>query len=374
MRLSKDGKAVLYITIFLTIFGIIMVLSSSWPTAISDNKKWYYYGFRQGIFAILGFIVMYITSKYDTQNYKKNALWIFAFSLILCVLVFTPLGKEINYARRWIKIRSFSFMPSDFLKFASVNLAATIISKNISKIKNFKDGFLRMILLAGVSGVIVFIQPDLSTAIVIIGSVFCVFLVSGLNARYIFSTLFGVIVLGYLAIFKVKIGYSRIDRIIAFSDPLGHLDDEGWQLSQSLAAVSNGCFLGSGLGMSKQKFLYLSQAHNDFIFAIICEEFGFLGALVLIVSYFAFLVFGIRIALKTRYIYLRLLISGILFVIGIQAYVNMTVVTGLIPPTGLTLPFISYGGTSLMIMLGLVGIILNVDSNNLKNIEEKKWI
>lgn len=364
MKLSKDGKGILYITIFLTIFGIIMVLSSSWPTAVSEHKAWYYYGLRQGIFALLGFIFMKFTSVFDNENYKKNALWIFAFAILLCMLVFTPLGKEINYAKRWIKIKSFSFMPSDILKFASINLAAAIVSQNIDKIKTFKEGFMRMIILVAISGGVVFIQPDLSTAIVIIGSVFCVFMVSGLNNRYIISTFITALVFGYIAIFKVKIGYSRIDRIIAFIDPLGNLEDEGWQLSQSLAAVSNGSFLGSGLGMSKQKFLYLSQAHNDFIFAIICEEFGFLGALVLIIAYFAFLVFGIRIAMKTKYIYSRLLVSGILFVIGIQAYVNMTVVTGLIPPTGLTLPFISYGGTSLMIMLALVGIILNVDRNN----------
>lgn len=364
MKLSKDGKGILYITIFLTIFGIIMVLSSSWPTAVSEHKAWYYYGLRQAIFALLGFIFMKFTSVFNNENYKKNALWIFAFAILLCMLVFTPLGKEINYAKRWIKIKSFSFMPSDILKFASINLAAAIVSQNIDKIKTFKEGFLRMIILVAISGGVVFMQPDLSTAIVIIGSVFCVFMVSGLNIRYIISTFITALVFGYIAIFKVKIGYSRIDRIIAFIDPLGNLEDEGWQLSQSLAAVSNGSFLGSGLGMSKQKFLYLSQAHNDFIFAIICEEFGFLGALVLIIAYFAFLVFGIRIAMKTKYIYSRLLVSGILFVIGIQAYVNMTVVTGLIPPTGLTLPFISYGGTSLMIMLALVGIILNVDRNN----------
>lgn len=364
MKLSKDGKGIFYLSIFLTIFGIIMVLSSSWPTAVSEHRAWYYYGLRQGVFAILGFIVMQFTSKFDNENYKKNAIWIFLIAVVLCGLVFTPLGKEINYAKRWIKIKSFSFMPSDVLKFASVNLAAAIVSSNINEIKTFKEGFLRMIVLAGFSGGIVFLQPDLSTAIVIIGSVFCVFMVSGLNVKYIVSTLIAAVVFGYIAIFKVKIGYSRIDRIIAFIDPLGNLEDEGWQLSQSLAAVSNGSFLGSGLGMSKQKFLYLSQAHNDFIFAIICEEFGFLGAIILILAYFAFLVFGIRIAMKSKLIYSRLLVSGILFVIGIQAYVNMTVVTGLIPPTGLTLPFISYGGTSLMIMLGLVGIILNVDRNN----------
>ncbi len=368
MKLSKDGRAIFYITIFLTVFGIIMVISSSWPTAYNEHKAWFHYGLRQTIFAILGFVAMFFISKIDNKNYKKNALLIYFISLILCLLVFTPLGKEVNYAKRWIGYKSFRFMPSDILKFTSVNLAAVIISNNLKKIKEFKTGFLRMLGLVAVSCGIVFIQPDLSTATVIGASIFCMFLVSGLNILYTVSTLLASILLGYIAVFKVKIGYNRVDRIVAFLDPLGNLNDEGWQLSQSLAAVSNGKFLGAGLGRSNQKFSYLSQAHNDFIFAIICEEFGFVGALILIAAYLLFLIFGIRIAMKTKQTYSRLLVTGILFIIGIQAYVNMSVVTGLIPPTGLTLPFISYGGTSLMIMLSLVGIILNVDIKNQEEI------
>lgn len=186
----------------------------------------------------------------------------------------------------------------------------------------------------------------------------------GSNVRYIVSTLLTTLVFGYIATFRVEVGHSRINRIVAFIDPLGDLEDKGWQLSQSLAAVPNSSFFGSGLGTSKRKFLYLSQAHDDFIFAVTCEESGFLRALTLIITHFASLVCGTRTAMKTKCICSKLLVSGILFVIRIQTYASMTIVTGLIPSIELTLPSIPYGGTSLMIMLGPAGIILGVDKNN----------
>lgn len=365
--LSKDGLRILYITIFMVLFSIIMVYSSSWPVANKEDLASYYYALRQLIFALMGFVVLYFVGKTDYKIYYKYAVPIFFLSLLVTAIVFIPgIGKEINSANRWIDLGIVDFMPSDILKFGAVNFAAYYISRNYKKnISTFKT-VITIIFLVGLPTILVIAQPDLSTGIVIGASSFLIFCVSGLPYYIILSFILAGIFVVYVAIYWAKTGYSRVDRIVAFLDPLGNVSDEGWQLVQSLSAVSNGGILGVGFGKSQQKFLYLSQAHNDFIFAIISEEFGFLGAILLILIYLFFIISGIRIATKAKSIYSQLLVTGIVFIISIQALINISVVIGLIPPTGITLPFISYGGSSLIIMLGLVGIILNVDRSNKK--------
>ncbi|MDY6065144.1 MAG: putative lipid II flippase FtsW [Finegoldia sp.] len=365
--LSKEGLRVLYITIFMTLFSVIMVYSSSWPVANSKDLPSYYYCLRQLIFALMGFAVLCFVSRSNYKIFHKYATQIFIISLILTAVTFIPgIGKEINSARRWIGLGIVDFMPSDLLKFGAVNFAAYYISRNYKKNMNLFKLVFHILVILGVPTILVILQPDLSTGIVVGASSFLIFCVSGLPY---FITL-GFILIGlfvmYVAIYWAKTGYSRIDRIVAFLDPLGNVSDEGWQLVQSLSAVSNGGILGVGFGKSQQKFLYLSQAHNDFIFAIISEEFGFLGAVLLILVYIFFAISGIRIAIRSKSIYSQLLVTGIVFIVILQALINISVVIGLIPPTGITLPFISYGGSSLIIMLGLVGIILNVDKNNNK--------
>ena len=359
---KKYDQTLLITTILLFMIGMIMVYSSSWPVSIAEGQSANYISLRQFIFGMIGIAVMLILMvvPYYKFNNGKVAGFIYFASLGAVALVHSPLGVTVNYATRWIEVLGIRFMPSDLLKFGTILICAYYINENKNYIHKFSRGFVPMLFFAALSGILVYSQPDLSTAMVIMGSVILMFLVAGIKLKYFSLSVLLMGIFGFVAIFFSNSAYSRISRLLAFTDPLAHREDEAWQLVQSLFAVSSGRFLGVGIGKSSQKYFYLSQGHSDFIFAILAEELGFVGAMLVIILFLILIYRGLAIGMKCKDIFGRYMAFGITFTIGLQAFLNIAVVIGMVPPTGITLPFISQGGTSLVFFLALVGILQNI--------------
>ncbi len=366
VNFGKMDKKLLTVVLVLLCIGIIMVYSSSWPYALDINQQPYHFAFRQAFFAFIGLIAMFVASLIDYKLYNRWAIVIYSMAMVLCLLLFTPLGKSYDtFARRWIEVAGLSFMPSDLMKIASIVLLSSFLSRKKHTKNDFKTGFLIVIFIIAMSALPVYLQPNLSTTLTIIASLGGVYILSGMDLRYLLIAVPVIPIFGYLFLYGEKNAY-RVDRLKVLLNPLLDFHDKGWQLSQALFAVSSGGFFGLGLGKSRQKYLYLSESHNDFIFAIIAEELGFLGSIIIIILFLLFIKFGFDIASRTRDEFGKLLASGITLVIGFQALVNMGVAFGVLPPTGLVLPFVSYGGTSLIVTLGMVGILLNISRANVK--------
>lgn len=359
---SKYDQSLLIVTLLLFLIGLVMVYSSSWPASAAENNSPFFIFQRQLLFGLAGIVVMLFCMKFPYKIFKNYAIPIFVISLFLALLVHSPLGSTVNNARRWLEIGGMRFMPSDVLKFGAVCISSWYLSNNQKKIKTFAYGFFPMILIAGLAGGAVYTQPDLSTAIVIIAAVLLLFLAAGSNIKHFLVSGVFVVIFGLIAIFYSNSAYSRLSRVRAIFNPLAYRDDEAWQLVQSLFAVSSGSLFGVGIGKSSQKYFYLSQAHSDFIFAILCEELGFIGAVFVISLYIVLIYRGIKIAFRCEDLFGRYLAIGITLIVGLQAFLNIAVVIGLFPPTGITLPLISQGGTSLIIFLAFIGILQNIHS------------
>lgn len=338
-----------------------MVLSASTPYATSAYGDSLYFFERNVIFAVIGLIAMLVVSFIPNRLYEKYAWQLFFIAVVMGVMVLIPgIGRKLNNARRWIFIGSFSFMPSDVLKIGSVIVMARLLAKNgLEKNRRFPMFVTMMIIIAIPIGLI-FLQPDFSTMSVTAMGLMMLYLVGGMNLKHILL-LIVLAVLGVAVAFTGSGSGLRVERILAFLDPIGHKQDHAWQLVQSLYAVSSGGLFGVGLGQGRQKFDYLAaEPHNDFIFATIGEELGFVGSAFVVLMYAYFIYRGILIARKASSHFGRLVAFGLTFIIGLQAAVNISVSIGMVPPTGLTLPFISYGGSSLVATCMMVGILLNI--------------
>ena len=359
----KKGKIdykILFTTIIIIILGTIMVFSSSWPYAEKIHNDPYHFLKKQIIFLIAGFIIMFIVSNINYKIYKKYAYIIYILTIILSIIVLFTGDAERYSAKRWLNLGFTTIMPSDFLKMGTIISISNYISNNYRKIDSFTYGFLPMIFFAIVSGGLVYLQPDLSTTLVTLLLIFTVFIISGMNNKYTFISIGLVGLVGFIGIVYSKSSYSRSSRIEAWLNPLKDFTNSGWQLAQSLFAISYGGVLGVGIGRSRHKFSYLSEAHNDFIYAIIAEELGFIGAILVIILYLYLIFLGMKLAFKINDIFAKTLVIGIMLLLGIQAFTNIAVALGIIPPTGLTLPFISYGGSSLLVYMTMIGIVLNI--------------
>lgn len=367
MKTKKHGKKIIILTLLLMLIGIIMVASSSWPDSIEKYGNMFHYTFKQVLAAFIGIISLFLTIKIPFKIYEKYAVLLFLATLLLSILPFIPgIGMSINHSSRWINLRVTTIMPSDFLKIGAVILTA----KYLSRLKNddickFNLSIIPMFIILAFSTILILKQPDLSTAMVLAASIIAMFIVAGLPGFYIFITsVIGFSCVLFFIFFK-KSGYSRISRLIGFINPLQNKTGAGWQISQSLYAVAMGKFTGVGLGNSNQKFMYLSQAHNDYIYAIICEELGFIGAFLILILFLALSYEGIKVALSTEDPFGYYLAVGITFLITIQAFVNIAVALSLVPATGLTLPFISYGGSSLIAYFIMIGILINISNSSI---------
>ncbi|WP_081850065.1 putative lipid II flippase FtsW [Ruminococcus sp. HUN007] len=354
-----------FIVTILLVMGLIMMFSASYAWAISEGEKGIFYAEKQMKFALMGLVAMFFLSKTDYHFWKKRALsfGIYGVGFLLLLLVrFTSLGRSHNEARRWLGIGGFEFQPSEIMKFAMVILFSTLIVNNPKRLKKLKGLLPYLFLLAPVI-ILLMVQPHLSCSILICLICFSLIYVGGI--RHIHLALIGAgsaAVITGAVLWKMYVeGFTYFyNRFQAWLDPFSDITGVTWQTYQSLVAIGSGGFFGMGLGNSRQKFQYLPESKNDFVFSIVCEELGFVGA-VTVILLFAFFVFrGFYIASKSPDKFGMLVCIGITLQVGFQAFLNIAVVSNLIPNTGISLPFFSYGGTSLMMLLGEVGIVLNI--------------
>lgn len=360
--LNNQIDYTLLITVLLLLsMGLIMVLSASSPTAISEGRSSYAYFIRQALFAVLGLFAMIVISKIDYKIYKKFYILAYLASVVLLVAVMA-IGSEANGAKRWIYItKSLSFQPSEFVKLFMIIFYATILTKNKDQLNDFFNGWIKhLIMLVPIIGLLI-VEPHLSASIVIIGICVIMMILAGCKLWQIAvpGTVIGIPLVG-IGILKIPKFAHALKRITTFIDPWKDKLGDGWQVIQSLYAIGSGGVFGLGLGQSKQKYLYLPEPQNDFIFSVMAEELGFVGCLFVIILFAILIWRGILAAMKAPDMFGSLLAIGITSLIGIQAIINIAVVTSSMPATGMPLPFFSYGGTALFILLCEVGILLNV--------------
>jgi len=356
--LSKNtlDHSLVVIILALLAFGLVMVFSASSASAHYIQGDATYFFKRQFLWAVLGLISMFVVSKISYKVIYRYANLIFVISIILLLLVLIA-GKTINGAKRWLGIGSAVFQPSEVAKLAIILFLAKRISQKPESVYKFKEGFLTYLAIIVMMAGLVLIEPHMSGAMVI-GLVGCaVLFVAGFKGRY-FALLASCAIPAVIGLAIVS--PYRLKRVVSFLHPFEDKLGDSWQIVQSLYAIGSGGLFGLGLGQSRQKFLYIPEPQTDFIFAIICEELGFVGA-ILVMLLFAVLIWkGITISRKAPDTFSSLTAAGITALIAIQVILNIAVVTSTMPVTGIPLPFFSYGGTSLLFLLTEVGILLNI--------------
>ncbi len=357
---------VLCITVLVLLaMGIIMILSASAPSALSTTGNSYTYVKKQFAFAIVGIVVMFIISKIDYRFYKKYYWPIYFASWLILLLVLVPgLGVSVKGATRWVNLGFTQFQPSELTKIGLIVFYAGYLSDHKNELADFWKGFVKpLCFILPPIGILFGVQNHLSVSLIIGIITVTVMVMAGCRIKH-FVASGGVGLLGLGAIVGMlqmsgKGGF-RLDRISTFFNPWADAQGTGYQMVQSLYAIGSGGFFGVGLGESKQKYLYIPEPHNDFIFAILAEELGFIGCFFVIALFAVFVWRGILVAMKAPDMFGSLLAIGITTLIGAQAIINIAVVTATIPTTGMALPFFSYGGTALLILLFNVGILLNI--------------
>ena len=360
----KSGDFMLLLLVFgLVVFGIVMVFSASYYSSISETGDTYTYLRDDITWALLGAALMFVMTLIDYRIYRKLAPALLVVSLVLLALLFTPLGETRNYATRWLGVGGFTLMPGEVAKICAIIFVAWFLSKDPKRIRSFLRGVLPLLLLCGVYFTLIIKQPNLSTAITVCAIIIGMMFVAGLNIFYLISVgSLGAAGVFFLA-FTDKEGYW-MKRITSFMDPFQDPLGSGWQVIQSLLALGSGGLFGVGLGKSIQKTLYLPEPQNDFIFSIIGEELGFIGCLVLIICYIMLIWRGSHIALNAPDLFGTLIAAGVTIMLAVQVILNIAVVTSSMPPTGITLPFISYGGNALLLFMGSFGILLNISRHS----------
>lgn len=361
---------ILFITVLVMLgFGLVMVLSASSPSALSEGRSSYAYVTTQAISAGIGIVAMLFISKIDYRKWAKFYKIAYFVSIILLLAVLIPgLKHDAKGATRWIKtpIPGLStFQPSELVKIAMIIFFAKYLTDRKGELHTFFKGFVMpLILILPIIAILIFVQSHLSASVIIGMVVVILMLMAGTKMKY-FITVgtpiagVGVATLYILAKYFKK-GAYRLARITSFMDPWADPTGDGWQVIQSLYAIGSGGLFGVGLGNSTQKYLYLPEPQNDFIFSVIAEELGFVGCLAVIILFGIFIWRGVLIAMKAPDSFGSLVAIGITSLIGLQAIINIAVVTSSMPNTGMPLPFFSYGGTALLILLCAVGILLNI--------------
>lgn len=362
--IHKPFDFTLFIVVILLLsLGIIILLSASSPSALAESGDSYSYVKKQGIFAILGIFAMFVISKIDYRTYKRFYKLAYLVSVILLLAVLL-VGKNVNGAKRWIDFGFTTFQPSEAVKVLLIGFYAGILTKNKEKLHKFKDGFIyHMLFLLPIAGLLL-LEPHLSATILIIGICSIMLIVAGSKIKHF---ILSAVTVGVPAL-TVLIAFwpYRLKRFITFLDPWADKQGDGWQIIQSLYAIGSGGLFGVGLGESKQKYLYIPEPQNDFIFAVLAEELGFIGCTFVIVLFAIFIWRGILIAMKAPDMFGSLLAIGVTSLVGLQAIINIAVVTSSMPATGMPLPFFSSGGTALFILLCSVGVLLNISRSSQK--------
>ncbi|MGH4125709.1 MAG: stage V sporulation protein E [Clostridium sp.] len=364
MRKSKVKMGQIDFVLFATIMilvaiGVVMVYSaSSYKMAFKVNDPEYYLK-KQLLWACIGFVFMIVAIKIDYHKIKKYTGIIMVFTVVCLLVVFG--FKDVNGARRWIPLGFAGFQPSEIAKYAIVLYMAKSLEIKGEKVKEFSKGVLPYLLVSGFYAGLILIEPNLSIATVIM--IVTVIILFGVGARFLHMFAIGTTLVAAVGVLAITADY-RLKRLMNFRNPFADSQGEGYQLVQSLLALGSGGVTGAGIGQSRQKCLYIPEPHTDFIFPIICEELGLIGGTFIILLFVIFVWRGIKIAVTAKDMYGTILAIGITSVIAIQAIINIAVVTGSMPVTGVPLPFISYGGSALVFNMFAIGILLNVSRHN----------
>lgn len=357
-RKSNIGSVnpyILYSVLALVAIGIIMVFSASYYDALYKHKDVFYFLKKELTWAPVGLVALVVMMLIDYHTWKKFTGFAYLVTVVALVAVLF-VGSNINGATRWLNIAGVSFQPSELAKYVIVFFLAMMIDNYGGVSKNWKIPLIYLSS-AALFAVLVYKENNLSIASIIMFVAFIMIFVSGMSFRQTFALIGIGGVAGTIGIFSSD---YRTERFVSFLNPWKYANDEGYQLIHSLYALGSGGLFGVGLGNSKQKALYMPEPHNDFIFAIIGEELGLIGCIAVIVIFVVLIVAGIKVASRAKDRYGKLLATGIISVIAVQAIINIAVVTGSMPVTGVPLPFISYGGTSLVFNLAAMGVLLNI--------------
>ncbi|MGM0396376.1 MAG: putative lipid II flippase FtsW [Bacillota bacterium] len=357
---KKPVDFIIFISVITLVFiGIIMVYSASWPEGMVRYEDGSHYAKRHIQWALVGIIAMIVTMNIEYRIWKRLSVPIYITAIILGFMIFSPLGVEIKGARRWIDLGFTTFMPSDAIKLGSIVFFAAFLDNKKERIRKIFDGALPAFIFIGISAALVYLQRDLSTTVTVAGTMFAMYFVAGMWLPILGVIIAGVGIFARYAIFSEGNEY-RQRRLLAFMDPFADKLGDGWQIVQSLYAMGSGGLLGVGLGQSRQKFFYIPESYNDFIFSIIGEELGLVGTLFVLLLYAMIIWRGFIIAFNAKDAFGCYLATGITSLLAIQTFINIGVVTSSIPVTGITLPLISFGGTSLVIYLAGLGILMNI--------------
>lgn len=351
--------ALVIVTLILLSLGVIMVLSASAPSAFRTEGDSYYYFKKQAFYAIVGVVIMFVTSRVDYKIYSSKiiAYGLFGVAFLLLIAVLIPgVGITVNDATRWIKI-GIQFQPSEIMKVALIILMSSLIARNPERLKKFWTGLVPYLALVGVVALLLMKEPHMSATVIMVFIAGAILLVGGVNLKYLLPFIPIAAIAGYILSVTSEYRWKRITIFLdPWQDPLG----DGWQIIQSLYAICSGGLFGVGLGQSTQKYMYIPEPHNDFIFAIWSEEMGLFGVLLIMILFAIFIWRGVMISIKAPDLFGSLLAIGITVMIGIQAVFSIAVVSSSMPVTGIPLPFFSYGGTALLILMFCVGILLNI--------------
>lgn len=356
--------SLLLITILLVGFGVVMVYSASGISSGEKMQDSFHFLKREIVWTIIGFSFLFLFSRFDYHRLRKISKPLLLFSILLLLLVFTPLGLRVNEAKRWLRIGPLTFQPSELAKLAIILYLADFLSRKRKQTEKFIRGFLPPLILLAPIVILILLGRDLGSTILISMLFLAILFVSGVKISYLVS----LFLLGVPAVFFLiySSAYRRA-RLLAFVHPWENSQGIGWQITQSFIALGSGGVLGKGLGQGRQKLFFLPEAHTDFIFSIIGEELGIFGVLFILSLFTLFIYQGRKIAKNSKDRFGHLLATGITLLIGFEAILHIGVTIGFFPTKGIPLPFVSYGGSSLLISLVAVGILLNIS----KQLEER---
>ena len=355
-RVSVD-RWLFTVTLLLIFIGLVMVFSASAVMAKERYGSGYFFLLRQMGWAIAGILAMMLAMKIDYRRYKHPAVVFSLLGVTTLLLISVFFLDRAHHTHRWIHLGRLSFQPSEMAKPALILFLAFFLESRTKSMKDWRNTVLPAVVPTLVFIALIVFQPDLGTAIACAAITGCILFVAGLDLRYLGYAFLASLLPLYFLIFHVA--YRR-DRILAFLDPYSDPQGRGFHIIQSLIAVSTGGITGVGLMEGKQKLFYLPEPHTDFIFAVTAEELGLVGALVIVLLFAIFLWRGVRTALRTQDMFGRFLAVGITSMIVVQAFINISVVLGLMPTKGIPLPLVSYGGSSLLVTLACIGVLLNI--------------
>ncbi len=363
LKMGEMDYTLLFLVILIVVVGLIMLLSASAPSGKRIYDDSYYYFKRQLLFVVFGFVGMIIVSRINLKNiipYVPKMFWI---CVALLVLVLIPgIGVEVNGSRRWLAIPFVQLQPSELMKPVIAMYIAYLVKNKVVDLKDMR-GNLLCAAFVGLVALLLMLETHLSGTMVIVGIALCVMIAGGTPVKPILLGMAGVFVLVFI---YLQFDPIRMARVTSLFDPFADAQGTGYQISQSIYAIGSGRLFGLGLGESVQKYSNLPEPYNDFIFSIICEELGFFGTTIIILLFAALFLQAMRIALKAPDLWSSLTCIGIASQIGIQTVLNMGVAVSIIPNTGVSLPFFSYGGTSVLTLLLEMGILLNISRTAIK--------